>query len=171
MKSIYSLVFISILIFTALVGQAGYICLVIADDFFQRRRMKRLAKGITSCLFWFSILCLWLLVIAGAAMAYTERRSGGNVAAHLNNAFWFSFISISTVGFGDYHIPHTQFMKRDMFYLPLMLLVGFVFFANFLLKLSDVLAEYVLKDTLEETLKQSREEREAETPSDAVDTR
>jgi len=95
---VYTLGFISILIFTALIGQAGYVCVVIADDFFIRCRMKRLVDGVVAAFFWLAVLCIWLLVIAGVAMSYTEKRTNGLVSAQLNNAFWFSFVSISTVG-------------------------------------------------------------------------
>lgn len=129
---VYILGFVSILVFTALIGKAGHVCIVITDDFFERRRLlKRLSKGITACLFWFSVLCLWLLVIAGVAISYTDKRTGGALRAALNNAFWFSFVSITTVGFGDFYVDHTLFLPRDMFYVPLCFLVGFVLLANF----------------------------------------
>lgn len=114
---IYTLGFMSVLIFTALIGKAGYICLTIADDFFLRfRRLKPLSKGVMACVFWFAILCLWLLVLSGVGLAFARNRSPETLdQPSLNNAFWFSFISISTIGFGDLHIPHSSFLPRDMF--------------------------------------------------------
>ena len=164
---VYTLGFASILVFTALIGKAGNVCIVIADDFFRRRRMlKPLSKGRVACLFWFTVLCLWLLVIAGAAISYIRKRTDGSRSLALNDAFWFSFISISTVGLGDYHVDHTLFLPRDMFYIPLCFLVGFVLLANFLLKLSDVLMRYLPRDHLEENLREPPKE-----SSQANDTR
>lgn len=118
-------------------------------------------KGCSSCHLLVFVLWLWLLVIAGVALSYAYKRGDGRLITELNDAFWFSFISITTVDFGDIYIPHSLFLPRDMFYLPLFLLVGFVFLANFLLKLSNVLRKYLPQDHLEDTLKLSREETEA----------
>lgn len=153
---VYTFGFASILVFTALIGKAGNVCIIIADDFFRRRRiLKRLSKGIVACLFWFTALCLWLLVISGVAISYINKRTGGSRSVALNDAIWFSYISVSTVGLGDFHVDHTLFLPRDMFYVPLCFLVGFVLLANFLMKLSDILIKYLPCDRLEENLRQS----------------
>lgn len=120
--------------------------------------LKRLSKGIVACLFWFTALCLWLLVIAGVAISYIKQRTGGSRSVTLSDAFWFSYISVSTVGLGDFHVDHTLFLPRDMFYIPLCFLVGFVLLANFLLKLSDILIKYLPCDRLEENLRQSHKD-------------
>lgn len=66
----------------------------------------------------------------------------------LNEGLWFAFVSITTVGFGDYYISHDMYEQSDMFYIPLMMLSGFVCLANFLMKLTDVSGEMVFKTGL-----------------------
>ena len=41
----------------------------------------------------------------------------------LKDAFWFSFISTTTVGFGDYYLNHDVFHIGDMFYVPVIFLL------------------------------------------------
>jgi len=131
--------FLSILAFTALSGSAGYIMLSIVDDMFIRHNMKRLTKGWVSVLFW--LFCLFLSMILLAELKdLTEVLNNvdrGSFSMHL----WFSLISITTVGLGDAYIPHETFHQQDMFFFPLLMLVGFVCLANFLIKLSETISE------------------------------
>ena len=140
---VITLGFVSILAFTACIGAAAYVCLCIVDDALKRLNMRRLTKGWTAVCFWLAILNLWTLVIAGIADWYT--RSRYHQEFDLENAYWFAFVSITTVGFGDYHIQHEGFRQVDMLLIPICLLIGFVLLANFLLKLSDVLKQITNK--------------------------
>lgn len=135
---VFTMGFISILAFTACIGSASYVFLAIADDFFLRViKMKRFANGFLSVLFWLVIFWLWILVLVGVNALYSKARYGA-VADAFVDRLWWAFISVTTVGFGDFHIPHDTFTLVDMLYVPLTLLVGFVFLANFLLKLCEV---------------------------------
>jgi len=134
---VYFMGFVSILAFTAVMGHAGYILLVIVDDFFYRKNLKKLTEGFLAVLFWLCMLILWILVLAGISVLYTRDRYGDGHDNDLAENFWWAFISVTTVGFGDVYIPHDVFRAGDMFYVPLILLLGFVMLANFLYKLSD----------------------------------
>lgn len=134
---IYTLGFISILVFTAMSSAAGYVCLVIADDFFVSVKLEKLTKGWMSVLFWFFILWLWILFLAEMYAIYDNAKYGVG-SGSFTILIWWAYISVTTVGLGDYHIPHDTFLLKDMFYIPLFMLMGFVFLANFLLKLSEI---------------------------------
>lgn len=158
---VYTLGIISILIFTALIGQAGYICLVVVDDFLIRCRLKRLTQGILAAMLWLALFIVWMLVIAGVAFGWSKSRQGEFGLADFADAFWFAYISVTTVGLGDLHIPPDVFQPADMFYIPLLFLIGFVLLANFLLKLSTILTSHgVSQDrSLEGILEESRRKR------------
>jgi len=154
---VYTFGFLSILLFTAIIGQAGYVSLVIFDDFFKRRHWDRLTKGWPSLLLWFSIFVLWIVLIAGVAGSWSKNRA--NAPYSFSDAMWFSYISVLTVGFGDFYIPPDLFRPSDMLYLPLLFLIGFVLLANFLLKLSDVILDNMKssqKPSLESILGKTR---------------
>ncbi len=123
--------------FTACIGSASYVLLVIVDDLFKRLNLRILVRGWISVLFWLTILMIWTIAIAVITVAYMRVRYGDDLA--IRDAIWFAYISIMTVGLGDYHIPHTKFSHDDMFWVPACMLIGFVLFANFLLKLSDAI--------------------------------
>jgi len=149
--------FVSILLFSALLGQAGVVTLSVTDDGLRRLKLSTLSKGLPAVLFWFVLLVGWMLFFAGMATTYTRRRFDGNNTLPLADSFWFSFITLTTVGFGDIYIGHEEFVAADMFYLPLIVLVGFVWLANFALKLSDYLSSmFPSQKTLENLL--SKEE-------------
>jgi len=139
---VYTLGFISILLFAAVSGQAGYVSLSIADDFFYRRKMKSLTKGMGASVFWFGTYYLWNVVVGGMVMNWaTYRRSTHLGWNEFKDAFWFAYISTTTVGFGDYFLHHEVIHYYDMMYLPLVLLLGFVFLANFLIKFAEWIAD------------------------------
>lgn len=70
------------------------------------------------------------------------------------DAYWFSFISTTTVGFGDYYLDHEVIQKRDLIVWPLLFLTGFVLLSSFLNKLSECILGWFPQDgpTLEENL-------------------
>ena len=161
---VYVLGVLSIFLFTAVIGQAGCICLAVCDDFLERMGARRLTKGWPATIMWLACFTIWLLAIAGIAKRWHEQRKPGgeNVETHytFEDAIWFAFISASTIGFGDYYIPHEVFLLEDMFYIPLVFLVAFVLLANFFMKLSEVIMALVPEgESLEDTLARTRQPR------------
>ena len=82
-----------------------------------------------------------MLTIAGIGTETVKREEGTN-GFPLRLSFWFAWISSTTVGLGDFHIPHETFEPREMFYLPFMFLLAFVLLSNFLHK--SLVAQYFL---------------------------
>lgn len=101
--TIYTLGFLSILCFTATIGQAGYIMLVVVDDFFLRNRLKRLTKGVPAVLFWLIVFIVWLLVIAAIVGSWKQEAVSSGMTS-FEHAIWFAYISVTTVGLGDYYV-------------------------------------------------------------------
>ena len=80
---------------------------------------------------WATVYVVWIFVVAGWAMAWSRNRYGPLLQEDVGglpfrDAIWFAYISIVTVGFGDYHIPPDTVLVSDMFYLPFLFLIGFV---------------------------------------------
>lgn len=134
--------FITILIFTVITGAAGYVCLTIFDDLFMNLKMERFTEGWTAVLFWLVGLSLWVLTLAGIFMGYDYSKYDVYYFSY-PYLIWWSFISVTTVGLGDIYIPHETISLGDMFYVPFLMLFGFVLVANFLLKLSLKIGENV----------------------------
>lgn len=70
-----------------------------------------------------------MLVLALGFQRYQRRHIGS--ALPLNDAYWFSYITTTTVGFGDIHISHSEFTVAEMFFVPFLVLLGFNFLGIF----------------------------------------
>ncbi len=159
----YTLGFLSIMGFTTCIGSASYVGLCIVDDFFQRFKIRKLVDGAFAALFWLTMFWIGILSIAALAHVYREVRYE---TLPFIDLIWFSFVSITTVGFGDIHVPHERFRYVDFLYIPTCMLLGTVMLANFMLKFSGVflfvMDKYGLGDgdvSFEHILERSREER------------
>ena len=96
-----------------------------------------------------------MLVVAAFMSKYTEDRSGSKLT--LSDAYWFAFITTTTVGLGDYHLAHEEFRAEDMFYIPMAILFGFNILHNFAEKLVETFVMYMPTDmTYEHILEADR---------------
>lgn len=118
--------------------------------------MKFLVKGIMAPIFWLSVLALWLLILAGLVVA-TEGTSASPEIS-LPDAYWFSYISITTVGLGDIYFTPETVTVASVFSTAFLSLLGFVLMGNFLLKLAEWLIDVIPAhgQPLEEILEESR---------------
>ncbi|CAB9521500.1 expressed unknown protein [Seminavis robusta] len=137
---VYTCGFVTIIGFLALNNSASNVWKILVDDLFLRLKLKRLVKGPLSVLFWLCTTILWMLVLALAMQKYRRNRLAEDFS--LKDAFWFSYITTTTVGFGDIHISHEEFKVGDMFFIPLIVLMGFNFLGIFAEKLVDLYNEY-----------------------------
>ncbi|CAB9517688.1 expressed unknown protein [Seminavis robusta] len=132
--------FLTIVLFLALNNTAAQVWKNLFEHYFHKLNLSFLIRGPLSVLFWLTMTFLWMLVLASVVMAYQMGRYGD--ARPLKDLYWFSFVTVTTVGFGDIHVRHEEFTGCDMFHLPLLVLVGFNFLGIFAEKSIDLYNDY-----------------------------
>lgn len=149
---VYTLGFLSILLFGAVSAKAGKIVTVIADDTFDRLKLTKINLPWVATLFWGALYYTWMCAIASYAVWWKEHTLDQEMI--YKDAFWFSFISTTTVGFGDFFLEHEVIRRRDLIVWPLLFLMGFVLLASFLNKLSETIMKWFPqgRPSLEENL-------------------
>lgn len=93
---VYSLGFLSILVFGAILANAGSIMTIIVDDFLARLGLHWARTATVSCFLWGLMAYLWMMVIAYQYKEWSLVLLGEGV--DLNNAYWFAYISTTTIG-------------------------------------------------------------------------
>jgi len=135
---VYTVGFLSILVFAVVLGHAGNIVTAIFDDWLSRVKILSIVKrNWVMCLFWGTLYYTWMCVVAWKTVHWKEERLGGDF--HFKEAYWFSFITTTTVGLGDYYLEHQVLLRRDLVAFSLLILFSFVLLSNFLVKLTDLL--------------------------------
>lgn len=81
-----------------------------------------------------------MLILALSMQKYRRNRLDEDFSR--KDAYWFSYITTTTVGFGDIHISHEEFTAGDMFFLPLVVLMSFNFLGIFAEKGVDLYNQY-----------------------------
>ena len=163
----YTIGFLTIIGFVGLNSTASAYMLTVVDDMLLRLKLESLTKGMASVLLWFCMCVVWMLVLALVVSHWLIIRSDYDLA--LSDAFWFSYITITTVGFGDKSLPQEEIRIGDMFIIPLVILIGFVFLGNFASKLVEVVGVWFpADDTLECILASRRESQFPKSPMTAI---
>lgn len=165
---VYTCGFITIIGFIGLNSTASTFVLTIVDDVLLRLNLGRLTRGIPSVLLWLGLYVLAVLGLAAATIHWAKERI--NYSMPLGDAFWFSYVTTTTIGFGDTSIPPEEFTPGDMFTIPFIVLCGFVLLGNFATKLVNCITEWFPADkTLESILAASRAQKALETPQPLPD--
>ena len=133
---------ITIILFVGLNATAANVVRVLVDDALIRSRLRRLTQGLPAMVLWMLLTIIWIFVLAGVTRAWTTDRMGSYTNFSFPDNVWYSYITITTVGFGDFHIPHEEFRARDMFSIPLLILLGFVILGTFAEKLMGFLEPF-----------------------------
>ena len=137
---VFTVGFISILVFGFVLGNAGQVVTTIIDDLLDK--IPRSTFGLRNlfvCLLWGVLYYVWMLCVAWATIEWKEERVG--VDLKWDDAYWFAFISTTTVGLGDFFLEHHALRHRDLISFSLLLLLGFIFLATFVVKLTDLLSD------------------------------
>jgi hypothetical protein len=89
---------------------------------------------------WGSLWYIWMLVLAQYSRLWAEARSDTDLS--LYDAYWFAYISTTTVGLGDFYpAPEVLFFK-DLLAFSFIFLTGFVLLSAFLGQFGGWLGEY-----------------------------
>jgi len=149
---VFTLGFLSILLFAAVLTKAGSIVTVITGDAIDRLKLTKINVPWVATLFWGALYYLWMCAIASYTVWWKENTLGEEMS--YRDAYWFSFVSTTTVGFGDFFLEHEVIRRRDLLSWPLLFLTGFVLLSSFLNKLSEWIMSWIPqgRPSLEENL-------------------
>ena len=103
--------------------------------------MKWLHKPEYSVPLWAILSLLWINLIAWNARSYWKTRVP-EYDYTVGDSYWFSYISIFTVGLGDVFLQPQGMFISDVFRWTALFLNGFVFISAFLGKFGDLLIKY-----------------------------
>ncbi|KAL7577683.1 hypothetical protein ACA910_015194 [Epithemia clementina (nom. ined.)] len=140
---IYTLGFIAILAFGGILATAGYILSFLFDHYAGNYGMGYLAKPWVACLIWGSVYYLWMVVIAVVTIQWKKDRLGEQFS--MKDSYWFSYISTTSVGLGDFYLEPEGIINVDLIIFPLLFLVGFMYLSAFLGKLAELILSFVQK--------------------------
>ena len=138
--------FISMLLFGLVLGTAGKVVTVIIDDLLDKiPRSDFGLRNLLLFLLWGVFYYAWMLCVAWATVEWKEQQVG--VDFEWDDAYWFAFISTTTIGLGDFFLEHHALRSVDLVTFPLLMLLGFIFLATFLVKLTELLTDvHIWKD-------------------------
>jgi len=135
---VFTLGFLSIIVFGMVSTRAAFVITTICDDMLVQARLRVLTKPWIQCLFWGLFYYTFLLLIAQVYVWWKIKRIGDDEVMPFHSAYWFSFLSTTTIGFGDYYLEEEFLQASDCVLFPIIFLLGFSVLASFLTKLNDL---------------------------------
>jgi hypothetical protein len=132
--------FLSILAFGGILANAGSIVAVIYEDALSRSHLKIFRHSLIGAALWAGITLLWIFYVADRSLKWWSDRLEDFEVTRLES-LWFAYISITTVGLGDFFLQPEVMFLRDVFRFSLLFLTGFVFLSTFLGKFGDLLGD------------------------------
>lgn len=145
---ILTLGFGSIMLFGGILVSSGIIVTAIFDDAIGRlKHADRLARPLWGSLLWGSLYYTWMLAIAQYYVFWQNDRLEEDTSFF--DAFWFAFISTTTVGLGDFYLEPAVIQNEDLYIWSLLFLFGFVLLANFVTKFTALVTSIIPKKEFE----------------------
>ncbi|CAB9514665.1 expressed unknown protein [Seminavis robusta] len=133
----YTLGFLSILLFGGILATAGNITTHICNDFVHRCKKK--STGPIMILLWGILWLVWMFLIGWQQSSLEKIRLETYMS--WEDAYWFAFISTTTVGLGDFYVAPEILFASDLLGLWATFLIGFVFLSSCLTELSQLLGK------------------------------
>ncbi|KAG7338840.1 ion channel [Nitzschia inconspicua] len=150
-----------LILFGVILGLCGYVILAIFDDAVSRLNCgivkTCLGNPIFGLLLWGTIWIIFAFSMAQDFQYWWEVRLPEVNYTRLD-FLWFSFISFSTIGLGDYYLPPEVMFSSDTLKYSVLFMVGFVILSTFFGKILETLAYFVPKkhNSLEHRLAKTR---------------
>ena len=135
---VWCLGWLSIIAFGGIMIIAGYTYTTIADDLFTRFNVKWLQRPAYSAPLWALFSMTWIILIAYKARYFWDSRTP-DFEYTTGDSYWFSYITVLTVGLGDFVLQPQGIFICDVFTWTTLLLHGFVFLSLFLGKVGELL--------------------------------
>jgi len=152
---VFGVGWISIIVWAILLYVAGRVVGIIIDDLFRKFNLRRLTENLPSVMVWLAVSVAWVVFVGEHYVWWynaTEhpdyfrftpfglRRGGSEQLAEISieDAYWFSYISLLTVGLGDFSIAPECFFLSDLFAWTLSFLMGFTLISTFLGQVADL---------------------------------
>ena len=148
---VFTLGFVSILLFGQILAVAGHVVSAYADDFWRRLGYPFGARPSVACVIFGGLYYCWMVLIAIVTVDWKRDRLGYD-SFDMIHGYWFAFISSTTIGFGDITLEPEVFLGRDMITFPILFLVAFVLVAAFLENFALLLRSFIKGETLVEDL-------------------
>jgi hypothetical protein len=131
------LAWLGIVLFGAVSVFAGRIMSILLDDFFRRFKLTILGKESFGALFWCGVSIGWIYLMGLQTYDFWNDRIINSQFTR-NEALWFSYVTSTTIGFGNLYLQPEVFFVADVFTWSLSFLIGFVFLTSFLGKVGDI---------------------------------
>ena len=159
---VFTMGFISMILFGLASTRAAYVITSILDDLLVKLKLRVLTRPWIQLFLWGLLYYVWMLLIASVYSWWRVERLGEDDRVPLSTAYWFSYISTTTVGFGDYYLEPEVIVGVDCIVFPIIFLLGFSVLASFLTKLSRLVTRpFQDRPSLTEHFRTSDESRES----------
>ena len=146
---VYTVGFISIIIFAGILSTAGYVITTIVDDMVSRARFTKWLKiPLVQMLIWGTLFYSFLGLIAQTAIWWKRERV--DIDLSFKDAYWFSFVSATTLGFGDFFLEHEAISGSDVVMFASLILIAFALLSSFLNKLGELIKSLAKKGSEDE---------------------
>jgi len=133
--------FASILAFGGILANAGSIVAVLWDDFIERSGCKSLQHPVVGCAVWGCTFVIWMFFLANSTLRWWQDRLVDGPGTW--EGVWYAYISITTIGLGDFFLQPEVVFLIDVFRHAGLFLTGFVFLSTFLGKLVEVVGRHL----------------------------
>eukprot|EP00536_Pseudo-nitzschia_multiseries_P005760 jgi/Psemu1/286002/fgenesh1_pg.112_\ len=139
---VWCLGWLSIIAFGGIMIVVGNTYTAILDDLLTRFNLQWMKRPVYSAAVWGSISVVWIVIIAGRARFFWDTNTP-QFEYTLGDSYWFSYITVLTVGLGDFVLQPQGIFITDVFQWTALCLHGFIFISSFLGKVSDVLQAWI----------------------------
>lgn len=112
------------------------------DDLFRRTNLSWLKRPVYSTPLWAMTSFCYIILVAWYARRYWDLYIPHD-AYTLGESYWFSYITLLTVGFGDFYVQPQGLFAPDVIIWTTLLLHGFGILASFLDRFSDLIESWL----------------------------